>query len=70
MIKGTIKSLIGRSVHPLPGERVPIKIHPDVRDRLKNLLFEPEMQAVGYSEFINRACEVAETEIAWERTGQ
>lgn len=45
-------------------ERVSIYIDPAVRERLAVLLFEPEMQGVGYSAFINRACEVAETAIA------
>lgn len=49
-------------------ERVPINIDPSVRDRLRDLLFEDEFHAVGYSAFINRACEIAETEIAYERT--
>lgn len=44
-------------------DRAPILVHPDVRKRLRDLLFEPEMMGVGYSAFINRACEVAETEI-------
>jgi hypothetical protein len=51
-------------------ERVAINIDPDVRQRLEELLWEPELHAIGYSEFINRACEIAETEIAYERTAQ
>lgn len=47
-----------------PRERVPILIHPEVRDRLNNLLHNPELKGVGYSSFIERACEIAETEIA------
>lgn len=50
-----------------PGPRLPILIHPEVRVRLRDLLFEPEMQGVGYSAFINRACELAETEIVEDR---
>ena len=49
--------------------REPIMIHPDVRQRLHALLFEPEFRAVGYSAFIERACDVAETAIAQSRTG-
>jgi hypothetical protein len=61
--------LVQRSVNPPPdAERVPINIHPEVRERLRTLLFEPEMLAVGYSEFINRACEAAETIIAQRRS--
>lgn len=66
-----VRDLIGPSVehfHPADG-REPINIHPAVRARLRQILFEPELQAVGYSEFINRACEAAETQIAVVRTG-
>jgi len=42
-------------------------VHPDVRRRLRELLREPEMSGLGYSAFINRACEIAETEIAHRR---
>lgn len=52
---------------PRGRERMPINIHPDVRERLRDVLFEDEMRGVGYSEFINRACEIAESEIAQER---
>lgn len=44
-------------------QRVPINIDPDVRDRLVRLLFISDMRGVGYSTFINRACEIAEAEI-------
>jgi hypothetical protein len=50
-------------------DRVPINIAPEVRARLRNLLWEREMRGVGYSAFINRACEVAEAEIAERRRG-
>lgn len=46
-----------------PGPRVPIEIHPEVRTRLRNLLMREGMEGVGYSAFINRACEMAETEL-------
>lgn len=63
------KSMIGHSNRPVEGrERVSMNVHPDARKRLKEVLFESEMHGVGYSEFINRACEVAEGEIAEERT--
>ena len=48
-------------------ERVPINIHPDVRERLRRVLYQPEFRGAGYSAFINRACEIAETEIAHRR---
>lgn len=48
--------------------RVSINIDPAVRDRLINLLFQPEFQSVGFSAFIDRACEVAETAIAQRRS--
>lgn len=51
-------------------DRVPINIDPAVRKRLRDLLFEPELRGVGYSAFINRACEAAETEIANKRGGR
>lgn len=35
--------------------RVPINIDSEVRELLRNLLFEPWMRGVGYSEFIARA---------------
>jgi hypothetical protein len=61
-------NLIGPSVDP-PRDtaRVPLNVQPDVRTRLRKLLFAPELHAVGFSEFINRACAVAETEIAEAR---
>lgn len=50
---------------PTPNtERVPINIDPDVLTRLRLLLWTRQMHGVGYSAFINRACEIAETEIA------
>ena len=51
-------------------ERVPINIDPAVRQRLNDLLWMPEMRGVGYSAFINRACEAAETEIMHKRGGR
>lgn len=59
--------LIGPQVNPLDGPREPINIHPDVRTRLRNLLFMAEMRGVGYTEFINRAVEKAEGDIANSR---
>ena len=53
---------------PLDNERVPINIHPDVRFRLAALLtHNDEFHGVGYSQFIERAVEVAETAIAQQR---
>lgn len=60
------RSLIGETTGRPQGERVPINIDIDTRERLINLLYLPEMRGVGWSEFINRACEVAETEIAYK----
>lgn len=48
-------------------ERVPMNVHPDVRDDLRNLLFEPEMRAVGYSEFLARAVAACRQEIDAQR---
>jgi hypothetical protein len=60
--------LIGESNWSAPsGERKPINIHPEVREKLVRLLFEPEMQGVGYSEFLNRACDEAYSQIHRER---
>jgi hypothetical protein len=50
--------------------REPINIRPAVRERLAKLLYQPELRGVGYSSFIERACEVAETEIADRRAGR
>lgn len=47
--------------------REPINIHPDVRERLKRLLLQPEMRGVGYSSFIDQACTLAEEEIESRR---
>lgn len=44
--------------------REEIFICPEVRDRLARLLYHPAMRTVGYSAFINRACELAERDIA------
>lgn len=51
-------------------ERVPIEIAPEVRERLSNLLNSPALAGtgVGYTAFIDRACEIAETEIAEARS--
>lgn len=60
--------IIGVSIKSSPDRRrEPINIHPDARERLRRLLFEPELRGVGYSEFIHRACDMAESEIATER---
>ena len=51
-------------------ERVPINIRPEVRQRLRDLLMEPEFRGVGYSSFIERAVEAAETEMMNRRSGR
>jgi hypothetical protein len=53
-------------------ERVPINIAPEVRDRLASLLYGKAFMGtgVGYSAFIDRACEVAEAEYAEQLTRQ
>jgi hypothetical protein len=50
-------ALIGKTIRR-PGDdttRVPIHIDESVREDLRNLLYEPWMRGVGYSEFIQRA---------------
>jgi hypothetical protein len=60
-------NFIGKCRPTLNREREPINIDPDVRQRMRELLYEDEFHAVGYSAFINRACEIAETEIVEAR---
>lgn len=55
---------------PPTSERKPINIHPVARARLNQLLFEPEMRAIGYSEFIMRACNEAYQQIDERRRYQ
>lgn len=65
------------SLFPLTGEtmgrpgdestRVPMNVDKEVRDSLRNLLYEPEMRGVGYSEFIARAVIAAWGEIEASR---
>ena len=47
-------------------ERVPLNVAPEVRDRLNALLYSEAFMGtgVGFSAFIDRACEAAETEFA------
>lgn len=47
-------------------DRVPMMVAPEVRKRLNALLLTPAFMGtgVGYSAFIDRACEHAETAIA------
>jgi hypothetical protein len=47
-------------------EWVPLHIAPEVRERLNNLLYSDHFMGtgVGFTQFIDRACEAAETEIA------
>jgi len=51
-------------------ERVPINIAPEVHNRLSALLYGPAFMGsgVGFSAFIDRACEAAETEFAEKMT--
>jgi hypothetical protein len=58
-----MNQFIGQCQPTLNQDRSPISIDPEVRERLRNLLFHPAMQGVGYSAFINRACAIAEAEI-------
>ena len=55
--------LVGETTGRPQGERVPINIDEDVRERLRNLLYEPDMRGVGYSEFIGRAIDQAYAEL-------
>lgn len=48
-------------------ERVDINIAPETRERLKALLMRDEMHGIGYTQFIDRACEAAETELEERR---
>ena len=54
---------ISRPTHATPnypeGMRVPINIDPGVRTNLLDLLYQPWMRGVGYSEFIQRAIDRA-----------
>jgi hypothetical protein len=55
------ESLLNDQFRPPPSsDRVLMNVHPDTRERLRDLLATaPELQGVGYSAFINRAIEVA-----------
>jgi hypothetical protein len=55
--------LSGESNRYFKDDRVPIYISEEVRKNLRGLLFEKEMFAVGYSEFIQRAIEHTRDEI-------
>lgn len=63
-------TLIGETKGRPQGERVPINIAPEVRERLNVLLYEPEMRGVGYSEFIDRAIRHALAELNVVRSEQ
>lgn len=63
------RPLIGESVRRPEGARVPMNVTEAARTRLHHLLHEPEMRGVGYSEFLLRACEAAETQIVEARRG-
>lgn len=55
--------LIGETLSRPKGDRVPINIAESVREDLRNLLYQSELRGVGYSEFIQRAVELAWREI-------
>ena len=62
-------TLIGVGTKPMEETKSqPIRVSKGARARLAVLLTSnPEMHGVGYTEFIERACEVAEREIEAER---
>jgi hypothetical protein len=62
-----IWTMLRRCWVPPTAHRVDVHVHPTARRRLHALLFEPEMRGVGYSEFIMRACDEAEKQIAEAR---
>lgn len=55
--------LTGETILRPGGERVPINIDTEVRERLVHLLHRPGMRGVGYSEFIDRAISAAHQEL-------
>lgn len=60
--------LIGEAhARPPTTERVPINVHPDTASELRTLLMEPEMRAVGYSEFLQRCVALAREELEEHR---
>lgn len=62
-------NLIGETTRWVePGERVPINVAPSARQALRDLLWEPEMRGVGYSEFILRAVDAAIEELGVKRS--
>lgn len=44
---------------PAADGRVEMLVHPETRERLRELLYQPFMRGVGWSEFINRAIDRA-----------
>lgn len=63
----SVSLISGHRPRAMPAEqRVHILIAPEVRKRLRDLLLTEHFMGtgVGYSAFIDRACEAAETEIA------
>lgn len=61
-------NLIGETTGPVePGVRVGFNIAPSARRALRDLLYEPEMRGVGYSEFILRAVNAAIEELCIDR---
>lgn len=64
-----IAQLFGESEgRPDPDERIEMLVHPETRENLRTLLYQPEMEAVGYSEFLNRAIALANKQIeGWRK---
>jgi hypothetical protein len=52
-------ALIGETQGRPGNDRTPINIDGEVREELRNLLYQPFMRGVGYSEFIKRAIDRA-----------
>jgi hypothetical protein len=58
--KAAARELVGRKIRPFRSstDRVEIRVHPNVRDHLHDLLqTDPRLRGVGYSQFINDAIE-------------
>jgi hypothetical protein len=60
-------ALVGETTGRPQGERVPMNVDRDVREKVRSLLYEPEMRGVGYSEFLQRAVDAAWAELLAKR---
>lgn len=58
-------SLIGSTINRPQGRRVPMNVDEKTRAAVRDLLFQPWMRGVGYSEFLERA-----VDRAYEEAGQ